>query len=285
MIEFQGRVAVVTGAASGMGLAFANRFADAGMKLVLADVELAALARAHEALRARGAEAIAVEVDVMSEADVSRLADAAHDAFGKVHVLCNNAGVATAGLFRAKPWETPLADWQWVMGVNFMGVLHGIRAFVPRMLAHGERGHVVNTASVAGLLTSANPYHVSKHAVVCLTEGLYKEFRLMGANLSASVLCPGLVDTAIAEAERNRPAGLGAPLDPQTLAPEARQAWTQFTAALRAGIDPAEVAQQVFEAIRDDRFYIVPAQPHIRELVRLRLQDLLEERNPTLPQR
>ena len=283
MEQFEGRVAVVTGAASGMGLAFAHRFADAGMKLVLADIEPGPLANAEAAVRARGAEVLALQVDVRSEAQVQSLADRAFAVFGNVHVLCNNAGVAAPSIMRSRPWEIPLGDWSWILGVNFMGVLHGIRAFVPRMLDRGEEGHVVNTASVAGLLTSANPYHVSKHAVVCLTEGLYKEFRRMDARLSASVLCPGLIDTAIMDAERNRPSEFGPRTDVLGLAAEQARAVEQFRLALQAGIPPAEVARDVFEAIRDDRFYIVPAQPRLLEWIGLRLQEIAERRNPSIP--
>ena len=167
MKDLQGRVAVVTGAASGMGLAFANRFAEEGMSVVVADIESEPLAMAEAAIKAKGGKVLAVRTNVLEEQDIERLADAAFEAFGNVHVLCNNAGVAGG---RALPvWEMPLTDWEWVFGVNFMGVLRGIRAFVPRMLENGDEGHIVNTASMAGLLTSADPYAVSKHSVVCLT--------------------------------------------------------------------------------------------------------------------
>jgi len=163
-----------------------------------------------------------------------------------------------------------------------MGVLYGIRAFVPRMLENGEEGHIVNTASMAGLLTGANPYNVSKHGVVCLSEGIYKEFKGMGAKLSASVLCPGLIRTAILESERNRPQEFG----PATVMAEQRpevQAWSAgFAAALNQGIEPDEVARQVFEAIRDDTFYIFPVQEGILDSMKTRMVDILEQRNPTL---
>ena len=282
MKEFKGKVAVVTGAGSGMGLAFSHKFAEEGMSVVLADIESEPLAMAEAAIKAQGGDVLAVKTNVMTEDDVNRLADAAFKRFGNVHILCNNAGVtATAATLRSRPWETPLADWEWTFGVNFMGVLYGIRAFIPRMLENGEEGHIVNTASMAGLLTGANPYNISKHSVVCLTEGLYKEFKGMGAKLSASVLCPGLINTAILDAERNRPAEYGA-TDKAVLRPELQQFAAGFEAALKAGYPPEEAARQVFEAIRDDKFYIFPAQPNILESVRTRMTDIIEQRNPTM---
>jgi len=283
MKEFKDRVAVVTGAASGMGLAFAHRFAEEGMSVVLADIESEPLAMAESAIKAKGARVLAVRTDVMSEDQVNRLADAAFSTFGNVHIVCNNAGVAaTAATLRSRPWESSLNDWEWTFGVNFMGVLYGVRAFIPRMLENGEEGHIVNTASMAGLLTGANPYNVSKHAVVCLTEGIYKEFKGMGAKLSASVLCPGLIKTAILESERNRPPEFGAPTDLKALRPEVQQWSAGFEAALKAGIEPEDVAATVFEAIHDDRFYIIPAQPEVVASMRVRMEDIIAQRNPTM---
>ena len=281
MEHLQGRVAVVTGAASGIGLALARRFAKAGMKLVLADVEQAALDRAAAGLRAEGASVVALRTDVGDEAQVQALADRAWEAFGAVHLLCNNAGVASPAL-RTRAWESTIADWEWMLRVNLMGVLHGVRAFVPRMLAGGDEGHVVNTASVAGLVTAANPYHVSKHGVACLTEGLYRDLRALGARVSASVLCPGLIRTAILDAERNRPAQFGR-TELERL-PEDLQRWAGgFRRSLEAGYEPEVVADAVHDAVLADRFYIVPAQPALQELIRVRMQDIIEQRNPTLP--
>ena len=283
MKEFKGKVAVVTGAASGMGLEFSHKFAEEGMSVVLSDIEAEPLAMAEAAIKAKGGEVLAIRTNVMTEEDVNRLADAAFKRFGNVHILCNNAGVAaSAATLRSRPWETPLSDWEWTFGVNFMGVLYGIRAFIPRMLENGEEGHIVNTASMAGLLTGANPYNISKHSVVCLTEGIYKEFKGMGAKLSASVLCPGLINTAILDSERNRPPEFGPPTDKSVLRPEVQQWSENFETALKAGYEPEEVARQVFEAIRDDRFYIFPAQESILGSVRTRMQDIIEQRNPTL---
>jgi NAD(P)-dependent dehydrogenase (short-subunit alcohol dehydrogenase family) len=282
MKDFKDKVAVVTGAASGMGLAFAHRFAEEGMSVVLADIESEPLAMAEAALKAKGGRVAAVKTNVMHEDDINKLADAAFSTFGNVHILCNNAGVAaTAATLRSRPWETPLSDWEWTWGVDFMGVLYGIRAFIPRMLENGEEGHIVNTASMAGLLTGANPYNISKHSVVCLTEGMYKEFKGMGAKLSASVLCPGLIKTAILDAERNRPPEFGA-TDLAAQRPELQQFSAFFKAALDQGYEPEEVARQVYEAIRDDQFYIFPAQENVLQSVNTRMTDIMERRNPTL---
>ena len=283
MQDLKDRVAVVTGAASGIGLAMARQFAHEGMKLVLADVEPAPLARALDEVRALGNEAMSQPVDVADEAQVDALADAAFARFGRVHVLCNNAGVATAGL-GTPVWLTRMDDWRWVLGVNLTGVVHGVRAFVPRMLEGGDEGHVVNTASVAGLLTGSNPYFVSKHGVACLTEGLYKDFRRAGAKLSASVLCPGLLRTSILNAERNRPVAFGPATDRSQLPAAIQQAAADFARALDAGYEPSQVAQAVVDAIRADRFYVIPAQPHLLEMIALRMNDILAQRNPTLVQ-
>jgi NAD(P)-dependent dehydrogenase (short-subunit alcohol dehydrogenase family) len=282
MQQLQARVAVITGAASGIGLALAARFAAAGMKLLLADIESAALQRALAQLQAQGATAVAVTADVADAASVERLADAAYSAFGAVHLLCNNAGVAAPVLLQPV-WESSLDDWHWTLGVNLMGVVHGLRAFVPRMLAGGDEGHIVNTASVAGLISGSGPYFASKHAVTCISEGLYKDLKSMGCRLSASVLCPGVIRTAILDAERNRAARYGGPTDLGALG-EGAQRWAAgFRAALQAGLDPAVVADAVHEAVVHDRFYIVPAQPEHLERMALRVADLAALRNPTLP--
>lgn len=281
MRQLQGRVAVVTGAASGIGLAMARRFAGAGMNLVMADVEATALQAAADELERSGARVVAVRTDVGDEAQVQALAERAWAAFGAVHLVCNNAGVASPAL-RTRAWESSLADWEWILRVNLMGVLHGVRAFVPRMLASGEEGHVVNTASVAGLLTGANPYHVSKHGVACVTEGLYKDLKTMGSKVSASVLCPGLIRTAILDAERNRPAALGR--TELAALPEDVQRWASgFRQALQGGYEPSVVADAVHDAVIEDRYYIVPAQPFLQDLVRTRMEDIIARRNPTLP--
>src|SRR5512140_506887 len=273
MRELEGRVAVVTGAASGMGLAFAQRFATEGMSVVLADIESEPLAMAEASIREKGGKVLAVRTNVLEGKDIERLADAAFSTFGNVHVLCNNAGVA--GGAPVPVWESPLRDWDWIMGVNFYGVLRGIQAFLPRMLANGEEGHVVNTASVAGLLTAANPYSVAKQGVVCLTEGLYRDLRAAGAKISASVLCPGWVNTQIHEAERNRPGEYGTAQDPSTFPEDARARREMVRQFLANGFAPDEIAGHVVDAIREDRFYIIPAQENMLEAIRRRFDGIL----------
>src|SRR5262245_46038238 len=200
---FKDRIAVVTGAASGIGLALAERFAAEGMKIVMADIEATALATAEAALRRKAPAVLAVEVDVARPDDVERLARETYAAFGAAHVLCNNAGVAVIGAAH----EHSLADWQWVINVNLWGVIHGVRAFLPRMLAGGGEGHIVNTASMSGLTTAPfmSVYDVTKHAVVALSESMYKEFALTGVPIGISVVCPGLIKTSIMQSARNRP--------------------------------------------------------------------------------
>ena len=207
MERLRDRVAVVTGAASGIGLALSERFAAEGMRVVMADVETTALAPAAERVRAAAPAVLAVRVDVSRAEDVERLARETYAAFGAAHVVCNNAGVAVISAVH----EQTLADWQWVMGVNLWGVIHGVHAFLPRMLAGGDEGHIVNTASMAGLTTAPfmSIYDVTKHGVVALSESLYKELELSGALVGVSVVCPGLINTNIIRSARNRPAEFG----------------------------------------------------------------------------
>src|SRR5512134_171510 len=199
------KTAVVTGAASGIGLAIAKRLGAEGMRVVLADVEADALARAARELDGAGVETLAVPTDVASAQQVEALAQRATDAFGAPHLVCNNAGVFAGG----HCWEVSLADWKWTLDVNLWGVIHGVRSFVPRLLAHGDEAHVVNTASMAGLMSNpfSGPYTVSKHAVVALSEVLHHELTLTGTKVGVSVLCPEAVATRIGESERNRPGG------------------------------------------------------------------------------
>jgi NAD(P)-dependent dehydrogenase (short-subunit alcohol dehydrogenase family) len=272
MKEFKDKVALVTGAASGIGFALADRFASVGMKVVLADVEAAALETAEKTLKAKGAPVLAVRTDVSKPADVEELARRAYERFGAVHVLCNNAGVGAGGL----SWEHSYDDWQWVLGVNLWGVVNGIRTFVPRMIQQGTEAHIVNTASVAGLITSPymSIYGATKHAVVALTESLKMELELTGTKIGASVLCPGFVATKIHDSERNRPAELKG----QRSATETDQQTTIRELArqqVAAGIKPAEVAAMVLEAIRDERFYVL-THPRFSKLIRLRMENILD---------
>jgi len=274
---FKDRVAVVTGAASGIGFALAERFAAEGMKIVVADIEAPALATAETALRRKAPAVLAVEVDVARPGHVERLARETYAAFGAAHVLCNNAGVAVIGAAH----EHSLADWEWVINVNLWGVIHGVRAFLPRMLVGGDEGHIVNTASMAGLTTAPfmSVYDVTKHGVVALSESMYKELRVTSAPIGVSVVCPGLIDTNIMRSSRNRPAELS---EEGKAGPMAQAFGQALADRLAGGYPPSEVAEQVIAGIRDDRFYIVPAQPEVKSGIGVRAQDLLELRNPTL---
>jgi len=276
MQDLRTKVAVVTGAASGIGRALAGAFAAEGMRLVLADVEASALESAAAALREQGAEVHAFVTDVAVAADVERLADQAYAACGAVDVVCNNAGIAVSGL----SWEQSVADWEWILGVNLWGVIHGIRSFVPRMLAQGTDGHVVNTASVAGL--TSNPfmgaYNVTKHGVVTLSETLEKEFRMTNSKLHVSVLCPGFVRTGIADSERNRPQSVQAAAPAPRRAPELEG---MVRKAIETGLDPAEVARQVLDAIKAERFYVVTHQELV-PAIRTRCDEVVGQKNPQL---
>jgi NAD(P)-dependent dehydrogenase (short-subunit alcohol dehydrogenase family) len=244
-----GKVAVVTGAASGIGLALAERFARAGLDVVLADVEQTALEAAEHKIAGLGAKTLAVPTDVSDEAAVNALAAASVDRFGAVHVVCNNAGVASF----ADPWFGPVSAWRWVLGVNLWGVIHGIRAFLPRLAAQGE-GHIVNTASIAGLLPGFGPsYDATKHAVVAISEDLYRAMKVAAVPVGVSVLCPGWVRTGILEADRNWPAGLG-----EVPAPGATAEVTvpHVQRAVDEGIAPAAAADLVADAVAADRFWV-----------------------------
>jgi NAD(P)-dependent dehydrogenase (short-subunit alcohol dehydrogenase family) len=275
--EFKGKVAVVTGGASGLGRAMAWRFATEGMAVVLADVQQDALDGTVAEFRNAGHQVLGVLCDVSRQDNVDALRDAAIQRFGKVHVLCNNAGVAPGGL----AWESTLEDWHWCLGVNVFGVIHGLRSFVPHMLAHGEEGHIVNTASVAGLISPPGMgiYCVSKHAVVTLTECLHHDLAAKSPLVGASVLCPAYVPTAIADSERNRPATLANAPRPRSAEDEAREALLR-KAVSSGKITAAQVADAVFEAVRDRRFYIL-THGKIKKAIETRMQDILLERAPS----
>lgn len=277
MREFRGRVAVVTGAASGIGRALAGRFAREGMRLVLADVEQTALDRAERELVDGGAETLALRVDVSRPDQVQELARRTVERFGGVHVVCNNAGVGGGGAV----WQQPLEDWRWVLGVNLWGVIHGVHAFVPTMLERGEEGHIVNTASMAGLLAGPGmgSYNVSKFGVVALSETLHHELKAAGGQVKVSVLCPGWVNTQIDNSGRNRPDG---PLPPPAEgSPEAAMR-LMMRRLLETGLDPDVVADHVFEAIQDERFYILTHREY-EAAIRARAEAILAGREPVTP--
>jgi NAD(P)-dependent dehydrogenase (short-subunit alcohol dehydrogenase family) len=272
MKDLAGKTAVVTGAASGIGFAMAQEFLAQGMKVVLADIEPGQLNQAESEL-AKGGTVAAVQADVSSAESVQSLADAAYSKFGAVHVLCNNAGVGIGGAL----WELTHRDWEWLLGVNVWGVIHGIQAFVPRMVAQGDECHIVNTASAAGL--DARPwlgaYSASKYAVVAISEALSAELRMTGAKVGVSVLCPAVVNTRIGDAERNRPQALQNESGAEP--PPAAQAFGEaFRAALAGGLPPDNVARSAVHAIKNDRLYAIP-QPETETRIRSRMERILAD--------
>jgi NAD(P)-dependent dehydrogenase (short-subunit alcohol dehydrogenase family) len=280
--DFQGKTAVLTGAGSGFGLECARIGARLGMNLVLVDVQADALEAARQEMEAAGVQVMASRTDVSDAAAMDALGAAVQARFGAPHFVFNNAGVAAGGLL----WENTVADWEWVLGVNLWGVVHGVRVFTPMMLAAAKadpswRGHVVNTASMAGLLTPPNMgvYNVSKHAVVALTETLYQDLSLVSDQVGASVLCPYFVPTGISQSHRNRPGELagGAPTQSQRIG----QAMSEK--AVGSGkVTAAEVAQLVFNAIADNQFYIF-SHPKALGAVQARMEAMVTQGNPPDP--
>lgn len=271
MQDLGGRTAFVTGGASGIGLALGRTFAEAGMKVMLADIEADALVAAVERLRALAPAVHGVVCDVTDPASVERAADATCEAFGKVHVICNNAGVSGG----SGSGSISLDTWRWVLDVNLMGVVHGVRSFLPRLKAHGEGGHFVNTASMAGMVGGLGfgPYTASKFAVVGLSEGLKAE--LAPAGIGVTVVCPGFVRTRISEAVRNRPERYGAALSPDPASPAGKLA-AQVAALVQAGLDPAVVAARVVGAIRENELYVFThADADLRTMLEARFGGIL----------
>ncbi|MDT8991623.1 SDR family oxidoreductase [Curvibacter sp. APW13] len=280
--DFHNKTAVLTGAGSGFGLECARIGAKLGMNLVLADVQADALERSAAEMRAAGAQVLAMQVDVSKAEQVDALAAATRERFGAPHFVFNNAGVGSAGLI----WENTLKDWDWVLGVNLMGVVHGVRAFTPMMLEAAAQdpawtGHIVNTASMAGMVNMPNMgiYNVSKHAVVSLTETLYQDLALVTDQVSASVLCPFFVPTGIHQSHRNRPEGMAE--EKPTRSQMIGQAMSE-KAVTSGKVTAAEVAQMVFDAIAANRFYVF-SHPQSLSSVQTRLEDVMQIRNPSDP--
>ncbi len=278
MKEYKNKVAVITGGASGIGRAIAERCVREGMKVVLADIEEESLVKVENELISMGATVLAVRTDVSKASDVVDLAQETLDIFEEVHLLVNNAGVIGGSTI----WESTLADWEWIMSVNLWGVIHGVRVFVPLMLAQETEGHIVNTSSVSGLVSGSGNgwgiYRVTKHGVVTLSETLYYELKERGAKLKVSVLCPGAVNTQIMEAERNRPVELQN--TKKKTNPKVDQLWQTVRREVQNGLSPQQVANEVFNAIRAEKFYII-IPPEEKHGIQKRMEDILLERNPT----
>ncbi|MFX1393446.1 MAG: SDR family NAD(P)-dependent oxidoreductase [Promethearchaeota archaeon] len=282
MKNFKDKVAVITGAASGIGRGIANRAVIEGMKVVLADIEAEALSKAEKELKASGATVFSVITDVSKDEAIEALAQKTLDNFGEVHLLCNNAGVGIPGIM----WEYKLSDWKWIINVNLWGVIHGIRTFVPIMLKQNNECHIVNTASMAGL-SSEGPgngiYTITKHGVVALTETLSRELELSNSKIKASVLCPGFVNTRVVNSERNRPKELCEPDFEPTLEkfikihPKYEQFVKMFIKAIETGISPDKVGDIVFQAIKDDYLYILTdTRLMFKKMVKDRMDGILQ---------
>ena len=285
MNDFRNKVAVITGAAGGLGREFANVGAALGMKLVLADIQPDALEKTEQELKSIGADVQVVLCDVRNGEQVQLLAETTMTAHGAIHLLFNNAGVGMGGLI----WEHTQADWEWILDVNLWGVIHGMRIFTPLMLEcakndAGYAGHIVNTASMAGLVNvpAMGAYNVSKHAVVSLTESLYHDLQLVNAPVGASVLCPYYVPTGISHSERNRPDEMPGQSTPTASQRMARELIAKAVAAGK--IPAAQVAAQTFDAIREGMFYIY-THPAALAGVQMRFEDILLRRNPVDPYR
>lgn len=277
MRNFKDKVAVITGAASGIGRSLAERCAREKMKIVLADVEESALNKTAQELKNAGAAVLAVRTDVSKAADIEVLASKTLEAFGAAHLLFNNAGVGAG----TTVWESAVADWEWVLGVNLWGVIYGVRAFVPVMLKQDEECHIVNTASIAGLTSGAalGAYRVSKHGVVALSETLACELAAIGAKIKVSVLCPGGVNTQIMESARNRPAETQTGAAAESTNPAVKQMDELLRGLIETGRSPARIAAAVFDAIHGEKFYIL-THPEMTPMIQKRMTDILQERNP-----
>ncbi len=280
MRVFRDRVAVVTGAASGIGRGLAERCAKEGMKVVLADIEAEPLQLVETELRGAGAEVLSLITDVADPDAVRELAATTLDRFGGVHLLFNNAGVGAGG----KAWECTVKDWEWTLGVNLWGTIHAINTFVPIMLAQENACHIVNTASIEGLWARPGhaPYQVSKHGIVCLSEVLYQDLKFDGAKIGVSVLCPGAVDTNIVDSWRNRPEHLRNQLPPNYQPNKEMLARAQeLRNSFKTGMTRTECAALVFDAIRSESLYVI-THKELKGYVRDRMNNILDEHNPDL---
>lgn len=277
MQELKAKVAVITGAAEGIGKAIAVAAAAEGMRLVLADISDTLLNNTVQELRETGAEVIGVVTDVAKESDIQTLADQAYAQFGHVHLLVNNAGVA----FAKSAWETTAKDWEWIMGINLYGITHALRIFIPRMLASDEVTHIVNTASVAGLIAepALAAYNVSKFGVVALSESLHHDLSLRKSKIGVSVLCPSWVKTRIIDAERNRKTEDRIQAD--QLEKVSQKTGAAINKAVEAGISPQQVASDVITAVKANTFYIL-THPETKAAVAIRSEDILQGRPPSL---
>ena len=268
---------MVTGAGSGIGLALSHAFAGAGCSVVLADVQVDALEHAAHGVAEQGVDTLAVRTDVSSRESIDELVQSTLDRFGAVHIVCNNAGVSGAG----DPWLGPIEGWEWTMGVNFWGVVHGIRAFLPHLIASGG-GHIVNTASMAGLYPGLAPsYDASKHAVVAVSESLYHSMQAGMMPIGVSCLCPGWVRTGILDADRNWPAALG-DVPAATAASEVTRNYVRR--AIDEGTPPAAIADMVVESVREDRYWVIPHDDFL-EIAMERFHSIGEGRSPQPPER
>jgi NAD(P)-dependent dehydrogenase (short-subunit alcohol dehydrogenase family) len=278
MKDLKGKVAAVTGAASGLGRSMALAFAAEGMDVALADVDQVNLSSVQEEILAKGVRAITLKVDVSQAQQVEGFRDQALTRLGGVHLVCNNAGVSPLGAV----WENSVADWQWILGVNLWGVIHGVRAFAPHLIAQGE-GHIVNTASVAGLISppGSGAYNVTKHAVVALSESLHHDLRERKSAVGVSVLCPAYVPTGIVDSERSRPEQFKNPS--QEISPELKARQAMLRKAVTSGkVSADQVAQAVVTAVKQDRFYIL-THPRIKGAIQARMEDIVQERAPRNP--
>jgi len=272
MKEFEGKTAIVTGAASGIGLGLAEKFAKERMQVVMADVEEEALNKAVEKLKKHQYRVMGISADVLIQESMKELFDKSVEAYGNIHILCNNAGIGANSGNKAI-WEINKTDWDWSLGVNFYGVLHGLQTFVPHMIDHGEEGHIVTTVSLAGLLPGAGTYGVSKHAALALTQGLNRDLIARDSKINSSVLCPGFVNTNIMNSERNRPQHLVSNNQIDTN----DQQLEIFNFLLKNGKEPNEIADIVFKGIKDNIFYIL-THPAWDESLRNHFEEILSRK-------